>query len=120
MWAFALLGCATPVTLDWDDDRDGLLSEESYGTDPANPDSDGDGHLDGEEVAKGADPLDRDDYPYFGGWAVDRDCRDDVVATGNAKGDVLENFEMPDQFGDRWKLHDFCNREIFVYATFFG
>lgn len=42
-----------------DDDRDGLtLREEEYWrTDPKNPDSDGDGFLDGEEVASGHHPL---------------------------------------------------------------
>jgi hypothetical protein len=42
-----------------DADEDGLTaSEESaYGTDPENPDSDGDGYLDGDEVNAGYNPL---------------------------------------------------------------
>lgn len=45
--------------LDNDWDNDGLINrEESYwDTDPNNPDTDGDGYLDGEEVASGHDPL---------------------------------------------------------------
>lgn len=45
--------------LDKDWDNDGLTNrEESYwGTDPNNSDTDGDGYLDGEEVASGHDPL---------------------------------------------------------------
>lgn len=45
--------------LDNDWDNDGLTNrEESYwDTDPNNPDTDGDGYLDGEEVASGHDPL---------------------------------------------------------------
>jgi hypothetical protein len=42
-----------------DDDADGLTNEEEillYGTDPLNPDTDGDGYTDGEEVAAGYDP----------------------------------------------------------------
>ena len=46
-----------------DSDHDGLGDDEetdTYGTDPANPDTDGDGLLDGQEVAIGTDPLDTD------------------------------------------------------------
>src|SRR3989344_9416266 len=42
-----------------DADHDGLLNaeEQLYGTDPANPDTDGDGYNDGEEVKNGYNPL---------------------------------------------------------------
>jgi len=42
-----------------DSDFDGLddQSEAKYGTDPKNPDSDGDGYLDGQEVEGGYNPL---------------------------------------------------------------
>lgn len=42
-----------------DHDHDGLADweEELYGTDPNNPDTDGDGYLDGEEVASGYNPA---------------------------------------------------------------
>jgi hypothetical protein len=42
-----------------DDDRDLLINERELeiGTDPNNPDTDGDGYLDGMEVANGFDPL---------------------------------------------------------------
>ncbi|MBI5913018.1 hypothetical protein HY839_01090, partial [Candidatus Azambacteria bacterium] len=42
-----------------DPDNDGLKNweEEIYKTDPRNPDTDGDGYLDGEEVASGYDPT---------------------------------------------------------------
>ena len=50
-----------PVTLgtDIDADGDGLpnSAEEQLGTDPNNPDSDGDGYIDGLEVARGYNPL---------------------------------------------------------------
>ncbi|MEI7425418.1 MAG: hypothetical protein WCK16_00635 [Candidatus Moraniibacteriota bacterium] len=42
-----------------DSDQDGLSDEEEkiYGTNPANPDTDGDGYSDGTEVRSGYDPL---------------------------------------------------------------
>src|SRR3989344_7699510 len=48
-----------PLESDADWDNDGLPNrEESYwNTDPNNPDTDGDGYLDGEEVASSHDPL---------------------------------------------------------------
>jgi hypothetical protein len=47
-----------------DTDNDGLdnASEADAGTDPHNPDSDGDGVSDGQEVADGTSPLDRGSY----------------------------------------------------------
>ncbi len=47
------------VEADLDSDLDGLLDSEEvlYGTDPANPDTDGDGYDDGTEVAGGYNPL---------------------------------------------------------------
>lgn len=44
---------------DADPDNDGLKNweEDAYRTDPRNPDTDGDGYLDGEEVASGYDPT---------------------------------------------------------------
>ena len=42
-----------------DSDDDGLTDamEEIYGTDKNNPDTDGDGYLDGDEIENGYDPL---------------------------------------------------------------
>ncbi|MDH3728302.1 MAG: hypothetical protein OER77_12295, partial [Myxococcales bacterium] len=47
--------------------------EQAFGTDPNNPDTDGDGATDGEEIAAGTDPLDPDSTPGLGdpdlvGW----------------------------------------------------
>lgn len=58
--SFAIIGVQTPLpSPDADPDHDGLTNrEESYwNTDPFNPDTDGDGFKDGEEVASGHDPL---------------------------------------------------------------
>ena len=51
-----------------DGDGDGLINfdEAWYGTAPDNPDTDGDGYSDGEEVAQGSDPLDGDSVPRSG------------------------------------------------------
>ena len=49
-----------------DTDGDGLsdyLEVRVFGTDPLNPDTDGDGHPDGIEAQYGSDPLDANSYP---------------------------------------------------------
>ena len=117
----ALVACApAEVDIPFDDDGDGLLSdaEAELGTDPANPDSDGDNHLDGEELEAGTDPLDGDDYPYRGDYGID-DCRDTLSATGNAVGEITDNFSLIDQHGDRVKLHDFCARAVLIVSGAF-
>jgi len=57
--------CATPNDLSWDADGDGLglFDEYRYCTDPFNPDTDGDGVRDGDEVphSPGSCPNDPDD-----------------------------------------------------------
>lgn len=53
------LDTVLPAAIVYDNDDDGLPDdiEVRLGTDPENPDSDGDGYLDGQEVANGYDPL---------------------------------------------------------------
>lgn len=50
-----------------DDDQDGLIYryERLYGTDPNNPDTDGDNWSDGEEIQYETDPLDPNSYPVI-------------------------------------------------------
>jgi hypothetical protein len=116
----SLIGCVVAdVDLPFDEDEDGLLLEEDYGTDPENPDSDGDNHLDGDEVSAGHSPTDPADHPYFGGWTVDLDCRDSIVATGDAVGDVMADFELTDQYGETLRLYDFCGRTVYLVAAGF-
>jgi len=105
---------------DSDEDGDGLLrsEEEEYGSDPQNADTDGDGFSDGAEVDGFTDPTDADDHPYQGGWAIGA-CRHDIVGTGHAPGDIAENFEHPDQFGDTVRVHDFCDKAVMLVGAAF-
>jgi hypothetical protein len=102
-----------------DPDDDGLTNaeEEALGTDNRNPDSDGDGVLDGREVGGNTDPLDADDKPYTGGWEIGA-CRDNVMPSGAAVGDVADDFALEDRFGDLVQLHAFCDRAIIVAAMY--
>ncbi len=103
-----------------DSDGDGLTDaeEEELGSDPDNPDSDDDGWTDLEEVEGNTDPTDKSDHPYTGGWAIG-DCRNDLDGEGYGVGDIVENVTATDQFGDTLKLHDFCDKEVFlVHAAF--
>ncbi|MEN1727169.1 MAG: ASPIC/UnbV domain-containing protein, partial [Pseudomonadota bacterium] len=65
-----------------DSDGDGLTDEAEvnvYGTDPANPDTDGGGVLDGQEVARNTDPLNAaDDFSLIGQVCGDPDLRADT------------------------------------------
>lgn len=103
-----------------DSDGDGLTDSEEaeLGTDSSNADSDGDGLSDFEEVEANTDPNDADDVPYAGGWAIDA-CRDDIESTGNGVGDIVEDFELPDQFGDSLRLHDFCGKLVVLVSAAF-
>jgi len=123
-WALGIavslgVGCVTEVDLALDLDRDGLLLEEEWGTDPHNPDSDEDGHLDGAEVDAGADPLDIDDHPYRGGWSLDA-CRKSIESSGDQEGEIAHNFHISDQYEDTLKLHDFCGKVVLIEVSGFG
>lgn len=119
-----LVGCSVPkVDMPFDDDGDGLLSNEEteIGSDPNNPDSDGDGFLDGEEVDNYTDPVASADHPYEGGWPIDS-CRHDLPdeGTGVAVGDIAPNYEFStDQYGEVLHLHDFCGKAILLVSAAF-
>ena len=114
------VACApADVDVPLDLDRDGLLLEDEYGTDPDNPDSDGDGHLDGEEVLAGTDPLDASDHPYHGGYGKDP-CRADVVAEGDDEGQVATPWSAVDQHGEEVSLYDFCGRVVYIEGAGFS
>ena len=108
--------CVADVELSLDVDQDGLLDfeEEAAGTDPFVADSDGDNHSDGDEIAKGTDPLDFEDHPYLGGYEIDKDCRDQIVAEGNEVGQVTVNISGPDQFGEMVDSYDFCGKYLLL------
>jgi hypothetical protein len=112
-----LAGCVpTLVDVPLDLDGDGLLADDP---DPENEDADGDGHLDGDEVNAGTDPLDAESHPYKGGYEVDSECNNDIQATGNSVGDISEDFEAMDQFGEMVRLHDFCGKVVLLTSGAF-
>lgn len=122
IWLLAA-GCdVAPVDMPFDDDGDGLMSndEEEMGTDPANPDSDEDGYQDGEEAENHTDPLDGDDHPYAGGWEIDA-CRSQMPeeGTGTTVGEIAPNFALTDQHGEELRLHDFCGKAVEIVAAAF-
>ena len=119
---FASVGIdgVVPGVSDPDSDGDGVADsvEAELGSDPNNADTDGDTWPDGEEIAENADPLDPDHHPYIGGWPI-ASCREDVVATGKAVGDIDDNFKLLDQFGEQVQLYDFCDKTVYLlFAAF--
>ena len=103
-----LVACGDPEKDDTGSDTTGAT-----GLQP-DADEDGDGYTNGEEDAGGTDPYDATDVPYQGGWRKDIECNDSVVAEGNDVGQVAENFEVKDQYGDTLNLYDFCNRVVLI------
>lgn len=94
---------------DVDGDRLDACAEATWGTDPADPDTDDDGYLDGDEVQAGTDPLDPASRIYQGGWPYNPD-KDAIVDPGfggyAAVGATLPRFVGTDQFGDAVDLYD--------------
>jgi hypothetical protein len=118
--ALPLAGCLADVAVDVDPDGDGLADadEATLGSDPGTPDSDGDGFDDGDEASQHTNPIDAEDHPYLGGWQIGA-CRDEVEPTGTTEGEVSNNFELPDQFGEMVSFHDFCDQVVYVvFAAF--
>ena len=110
------VGCAySEVDVPYDEDGDGLMTEDetAYGTDPQKADSDGDSYDDGVEVAGNTDPTNRSDHPYEGGWPIDA-CRWDIDGTGVEVGGIAPDFELEDQHGEMVRLHDFCGKAILL------
>ena len=108
--------CVAEVEMPLDVDEDGLLDieEDELGTDPLVADSDGDGHLDGAEALEGTDPLDFEDHPYFGGYEIDADCKDQISPEGNEVGMVTDKIQGPDQFDEMVDSYDFCGKYLLL------
>jgi len=101
-----------------DSDGDGLsdAEEEELGLDPDRVDSDGDGFDDGVELAENADPTDPTHHPYAGGYGIDA-CWADIQPTGDAVGQVTNDFALMDQHGEDVRLHDFCGRQVLLVTS---
>jgi hypothetical protein len=96
-----------------DPDADYLSNadEAIHGTDPADPDSDDDTYLDGDEVLEGSDPLASASLIYQGGWPYQR-MKDQIVDPGfvgpPTLGGVLPHLIAYDQFGELVDVYDFA------------
>jgi len=104
-------GTGGDPTADPDADHLSNEEEESYGSDPLVPDTDGDGYLDGDEVLEGSDPVDPASVIYTGGWPYQRD-KDQIVDPGfegaPVVGGVIPRFVAYDQYGQLVDLYDFA------------
>lgn len=108
-----------------DSDGDGLSDDDEvnvYGTDPFNPDTDGDTWSDGEEVQAGSDPLDPTSFPYRGGWPInlDKDELGDPERRQARIGEQVPRLRQPDQFGDTVDLYDFSASTVPILLELTG
>jgi len=108
-----VLSCDSTV----DADQDGLddCLEEELGTDKAVADTDQDGFTDAEERDCVSDPLDPDEACYACGWP--HNDPGTLVSKGNEVGDVLDDFKLPDQCGERVDMWDFYGEYHVLYLT---
>ena len=111
-WLTLCVACSSgTVELQGDVDGDRLdaRAEIEHRTDAINPDTDGDGYLDGDEVAEGVDPLDPDARIYEGNWPYwhAKDSLDDWDRGPAEVGDAIVRLVGVDQFGDDVDLYDF-------------
>lgn len=95
-----------------------------YGTDPFNPDTDGDSWWDGDEVDAGSDPLDPNSFPYRGGWPINLNKDDlgdpDTTHFAARPGMQLPRLRVPDQFEDTVDLYDFSAAQVPVLLEITG
>ena len=89
--------------------------ELTLGTDPTLADSDGDGDDDCKELDCGSDPSDGAEKCYACGWK--RNDPGNLVSTGAAVGDVIENLELVDQCGEEIALWDFAQAYHILFMT---
>ena len=131
MFALLSIACTETVTAEieygderdksLDDDNDGLSNFDEYeaGTDPSVADTDGDGINDKKELDQGFDPLDETDKPYIGEYPIAR-CNPTVESTGNAVGQIANDFSSTDQHGEEVFLSDFCDSVVIIEASAYG
>jgi thiol-disulfide isomerase/thioredoxin len=98
---------------DGDGDADFLTDaqEQELGTDPTNPDTDGDSYLDGDEVLENTDPTDATSVIYTGGWPYQRN-KDDIVDPGfdgaPEVGGTIPRLVSVDQHGEMLDIYDYA------------
>jgi peroxiredoxin len=114
-----LLACAGGVS-----DTDGDLLSDTLelliGTNPEIDDSDGDGFTDAEEWLGYFNPMDPDDFPSEGGYfrmpsPLNHPTTDqEIESEGWLEGDISENWQLTDRYGDLVDLHDFYGQVILI------
>ena len=101
-----------------DTDGDGLvdgIEVRVYGSDPLDVDTDDDTYQDNHEVIEGTSPTNRGDRIYTGYWPYNPD-KDEIAETADWNssfrvGELFPRFKAVDQFGDQVDLYDFANSD---------
>ncbi len=100
-----------------DTDGDGLFDvfEEEISTDPTLEDTDGDGYSDFEEWELYTNPSDAQDYEYQGGWDH-QPYPLDLEGTGTQWGEVANNFQLLDYYGQQISLYSFYGNVVEIVS----
>lgn len=103
-------------TVDLDRDGDGLTNgmEILLGSDPDDPDTDGDTYTDRDEDHEGTDLLDPSSVIYQGGWPYFFEKTELTGGLTYGVGERFVNLELEDQFGEVVSLWDFHNEDRYV------
>jgi len=92
-----------------------LAEEQALGTDDTLADTDGDGFDDCAETACVSDPTDPGEKCYLCGWK--HGDPGNLVATGAAEGDVIENLALVDQCKESVRVWDFAGEYHILMMT---
>ena len=108
---------SAPADLDWDDDGLPNSFEDSIGTDPTNPDTDGDGFDDGTEWNSYFLPSNPNDFPYVGQYP--RGPFDEgYLGEGYDPGQLSSTWTHADQFEQELALHRFAGQVVLIYIDY--
>jgi hypothetical protein len=107
-------GCDSKPACEAGNDDTGIIDTGGSDTDTEDTNTD----TDTDTQDSDTDPSFEDNPIYIGGYNTDR-CENGVNSTGLGIGDVSQDFELMDQYGEMVKLSDFCDNTVLLVSAAF-